>query len=183
VNPQTGKFNTNSRSYRFKRYRVSTSQLEKLGVLHAIKKAGGLLHILQKYIPDHCWDQKLISEKFTKKSQQKQLFDMVRKIFADKDVFEEYYHPGIRFSTSRRKVQLDVFIPSLSLAFEFQGEYHYHDHDVFGKLAHQKRRDEEKRVACERVNITLIEIPYWWNQSKDFILTELGKRRPDINLT
>lgn len=56
---------------------MSAPQLESLGVLHAINQSGGLVSVLRKFIPYYNWNEKLMKEKLTKKSQQKQLFEMV----------------------------------------------------------------------------------------------------------
>ena len=63
--------------------------------------------------------------------------------------------------------ELDIYLPELKLAFEYNGEY-YHD-------IHEKRNPgyhEEKRKACKKANITMIEI--WendWRKDQDKIKT------------
>ncbi len=55
---------------------------------------------------------------------------------------------GTVFSSSLPSfdMELDIFLPAWSLAFEYQGEYHYTLHPYFGSgPAQQKRRDEEKK--------------------------------------
>lgn len=44
---------------------------------------------------------------------------------------------------------LDVFIPSLNLAIEYQGHQHFHDHFAYGHVIGRKVRDEEKKVAIQ----------------------------------
>lgn len=60
-------------------------------------------------------------------------------------------------------MELDIFIPEERLAFEYQGQHHYHDIYAFGRLWDIKQRDEEKKEACKRSGIKLIQIPYWWD--------------------
>ena len=98
----------------------------------------------------------------------------------EKEILMDYKHPELVYSDTRKRMELDIFIPSLNLAFEYQGEHHYHSHYLFGSNETQKVRDEEKRMACKRAGITLIEIPYWWDRSKTSIAATIHKYRPDI---
>lgn len=61
-------------------------------------------------------------------------------------MLEEYYHPQLEFSenivsNNRKQMQLDVFVPSLKLAFEYHGKQHYEDHPIFGSFSDQQVRD------------------------------------------
>ena len=64
-------------------------------------------------------------------------------------------------------MQLDVFIPSRSLAFEYQGKQHYEEVGIFSPTKTYQQRDEEKRILCAANNIKLIEVPYWWNRTHE----------------
>lgn len=62
------------------------------------------------------------------------------------------------------KYIIDIFIPSKSIAIEYQGEQHYKPIKRFGgekKLYQQKLRDEIVRLKCKQNGITLIEWPYY----------------------
>ena len=74
---------------------------------------------------------------------------------------EDFWHPEVK-SSEGTPLQLDVYIPSLSLAFEYQGIQHYQDFYAFGGASVRlyEIRDQEKRELCKKLNITLIEIPY-----------------------
>ncbi len=80
------------------------------------------------------------------------------------------------------QMELDVYIEEYSLAFEYQGEHHYDDHFLYGVSTTQQQKDDAKRKACKAHNITLIEIPYWWDGSTHSLLTTLSERRPDLPL-
>lgn len=48
------------------------------------------------------------------------------------EVLEDYEHPAIRFANTQSPMQLDVFIPSLRVAFEYHGKHHFEDTMIFG---------------------------------------------------
>jgi len=52
-------------------------------------------------------------------------------------------------------LELDVFLPRLSLAFEFNGDQHYVDTD-FGPCAPQVKRDRNKRHLCREHEVGLV---------------------------
>lgn len=55
------------------------------------------------------------------------------------EILEDFKHPTMVFSPKSSKtpkpMELDIFVPSLSLAFEYQGQHHYGDSDFFGSRA------------------------------------------------
>ncbi len=58
---------------------------------------------------------------------------------------------------------LDVYIPSLKIAFEYQGLQHYEPVEVFGGEEHflkQQSNDKKKKSICRKKNIELIEWKY-----------------------
>jgi len=72
-------------------------------------------------------------------------------------------------------MELDVFVPSLRVAFEYQGSQHYDYHYSYGSAKRQEQRDLEKRLACRKDGIRLIEIPYWSDTTPDGIRTMLAQ--------
>ena len=83
------------------------------------------------------------------------------------EVVEDYMHPDIIFPSTKRSVQLDVYIPARSLAFEYHGKQHYEEVGVFSPTRTYQQKDEEKRTLCASNNIRLIEVPYWWNRTQE----------------
>ncbi len=83
------------------------------------------------------------------------LGQQLQKIYPIGCILEEFSLPDSRLS-------LDFFVPSRTMAFEFQGE----QHDRFNAFFHatqadfvqQKARDVEKRQWCDMNDITLVEV-------------------------
>lgn len=70
---------------------------------------------------------------------------------------------------------LDIFIPSLNIAFEYQGQQHYEPVERFGGEEHfkiQVENDEKKRKICNENNIILIE----WSYQEKINKLELDKQ-------
>ena len=69
---------------------------------------------------------------------------------------------------------LDVYAPSIKIAFEYQGQQHYEPIEVFGGWQHfekQKENDKQKREICKNNGIDLIEWKYTENINK-FVLDQ-----------
>ena len=65
-------------------------------------------------------------------------------------------------------LELDIFLPSLKLAFEYQDIHHYKSADY----AHQplkmyQQRDQRKLDLAKENDITLILVPCWWDGKLD----------------
>mgnify|MGYP001222431193 FL=1 len=114
---------------------------------------------------------------------QKLLLNFVTNIFPDYDVYSNFKHPELIFSKSKMKMELDIWIPGKSLAFEYQGEQHYttfwnkKDEKSLQNLKDLQIKDEEKKEACKVLGIILVEITHNWNCTEDYIkeiLYQLG---------
>jgi hypothetical protein len=88
-------------------------------------------------------------------------------------IFVTYPHPCLLQT---------IFIPHLSLALEYQGEQHYFSLVRFGDLSVYQRRDRCKRKFASQFGLTLISIPFWWDNSSDSLASTIRQYRPDINL-
>lgn len=151
--------------------------------------------MLESVYPDHEWNPKLFLH--TKKVQ-KILYNMVKKLFPKEDILEDYRHPDLRYSSNSR-MELDIYLPGKNLAFEYNGyemslysafscsylttptrKQHYESNFVFGSHEIQRERDMMKIDACRARGITLIEIPYWWNQSEASLVSTIAHQRSDL---
>lgn len=93
-----------------------------------------------------------------------------------------YKHPLLVHDTTGFRMELDVYYPEVRLALEYQGKQHYRNAFYQENHQSQTRRDSEKREACQKQNITLIEIPFWWDRSLNSLAATILEHRPDIAL-
>ena len=74
------------------------------------------------------------------------------------------------------KMELDGYCEELKLAFEYQGKQHYtfikHLHRRKEIYEAQRERDKLKKILCDQMGITLIEVPYY-EDLESFIKKEL----------
>jgi hypothetical protein len=109
------------------------------------------------------WDQ----EKFSLGlKRQKQLHRAVKRLFQKEEIKWNFKHPDIRFPGTKRAAELDIWLPALRIAFEYQGEQHFVPIRAWGgrrALRKLRARDRHKREECERLKILLIEIEYTWD--------------------
>ena len=138
--------------------------------------------------PMHHYDRGQGCTKCLKKTQTK-LYDHLLSIFPEKLIEFDFKHPDLRFSKTNREMELDIWIPELKLAFEYQGEWHFIEHwsvgsgSTRGSLTDTQFRDEEKRVACRENGITLIEVDFTWDRERDSVVKKLEEEAPEIPLS
>ncbi len=73
-----------------------------------------------------------------------------------------------------------MYVPSLALAFEYQGERHYHFHYLAGNPTKRKLRDHIKKQIATANGLTLIEVPYWWDMKRESLAATVYHHRPDL---
>jgi len=108
------------------------------------------------------------------------LFITVQQLFQEEVVYLNYVHPSLIYSKSGQFMEFDISIPNLRLFMEYQGEHHYIWHHNYGPPNEKQQRDFEKKKCCQQMGFTLLEIPYWWNQTKDSLATVIHSIRPDL---
>jgi hypothetical protein len=74
--------------------------------------------------------------------------------------------------------RIDVFVPSINVAFEYQGEQHHQAVDYFGGadgLIRTKERDRRKKVLCAQSGVTLIEWHFYERISEELLFAKLAE--------
>lgn len=95
--------------------------------------------MLTKAYPNVQWDEKRIKlYGFMKKASQRWLYSIIRDLLptyikSTNDVYEDYHHSELRFEESGIGIELDIYIPSLKLAFEYHGQQHYESFSLFAE--------------------------------------------------
>eukprot|EP01114_Cavostelium_apophysatum_P003467 TRINITY_DN1335_c0_g4_i6.p1 TRINITY_DN1335_c0_g4~~TRINITY_DN1335_c0_g4_i6.p1 ORF type:complete len:879 (-),score=171.48 TRINITY_DN1335_c0_g4_i6:765-3401(-) len=159
-------------------YVVTTEKIKSLGATTLLRRYGNLMNILQKFYPDHPWEQQ--HRVYPSKSHFL-LFKMLQDLLPTcSNIHMNYNHENLQFNHSQQVMELDIYIPSLKLAFEYHGYQHYATQGIFDFVDSSSARDHEKRRACESVGITLISIPYWWDESPESLVATIRAVRPDI---
>jgi hypothetical protein len=109
------------------------------------------------------------------------LLSSIRRLFPFvSDIQLNYKHPQFSFLESKGNMELDIFLPSASLAFEYQGHHHFKSTGLYGQPSEYQERDKEKREVCTKSGVTLIEVPYWWDYHDDSLRATIHLHRPDI---
>jgi len=93
-----------------------------------------------------------IGEGFLKETQ---LANFTKKLYPD--AIREFSAPWLK------RQRIDIYIPFLKVAIEYNGEQHYRPVDFFGgepAFKQTKRRDQLKRKRCIQNNVHLIEWKY-----------------------
>lgn len=107
--------------------------------------------------------------------QEYKLFSYI-KLWYDDSIFQ--YHPEWL-----NGLYLDIFIPSINTAIEYQGKQHYEPIKYFGgeeKFSENKERDTKKQILCKENGITLLEWPYFQNITYTDVCVLLDKSRSEF---
>jgi len=164
---------------------ICVRQIEMLqsGTLAHIR---GLFPLLSLVYPGSHW--KMDTSTSVSKAQLR-VFSIVQQLFPFDEVLLNFrcvncLHSSHSFSlrTALQRKEFDVFVPWLSLALEYHGQQHFHWGFDCGSPEIRLRQDEHKRKLCHMLGITLIEVPYWWDFSKNSLAASVQSLRPDLLL-
>eukprot|EP00026_Physarum_polycephalum_P001094 Phypoly_transcript_01095.p1 GENE.Phypoly_transcript_01095~~Phypoly_transcript_01095.p1 ORF type:complete len:1190 (+),score=164.67 Phypoly_transcript_01095:101-3670(+) len=113
-------------------------------------------------------------------SHQGVLEKVAHELFAGRDIITNT-QKSLRNPISGKAFEIDVWIPSLSLGFEFQDVYHFTTAWYYHRplTTIQDRDTLKKGVILERGN-TLVQVPYWWNSALESLVATIQFSRPDL---
>lgn len=113
--------------------------------------------------------KKPIVKRLSKGAQE--LLDIVGEIFPNQRIVLEHNiaETGALF--------LDIYLPQLGVAFEYDGEFHSiyneHFHGSLDAFRASKKRDAQKTARCLELAIALVRISYDEEMTKDLVLSKL----------
>ena len=94
------------------------------------------------------------------------MLEIIKKIFSLEKILYRYKPKWLK------RMELDVYLPNLKLAFEYQGKQHFQPIDFFGGeqvYIEQVKRDKMKKEICDKRDIVLVYVLYDENLSKKLI--------------
>lgn len=94
------------------------------------------------------------------------LYQMTCRIFPDQLVMRHHKPAWLL------KLELDIYLPALNLAFEYQGEQHFHPIEAWGgeeALKKVQERDKRKAEICKKVGVKLITVSYTDPLTEDYL--------------
>lgn len=77
-------------------------------------------------------------------------------------------------------LELDVHLPDLELALEYQGQQHYHPIRAWGGLPALRKtqeRDARKADLCREQGVTLVRVEYTEALTEEHIHTRIARAR------
>jgi len=162
-------------------YRVTKEQLKSLRVSHLFSsRKGGVAKILSLRYPNISWEEKAFFSGGYRQASQKWLAATLNTLFPNERVHFNYRHPDVKLDDGGKESHLDIYLPDLNLAFEYQGAQHYEQLDVYGDVKQRMSRDSDKADRCAALGISLVAIPHWWDKQRPQLLAALLALRPDL---
>lgn len=103
------------------------------------------------------------------------LFQLVKRILRGRTVIHHHRPDWLD------GLELDIWVPELELALEYQGQQHFYPVEAWGgkgALKALQSRDQKKRETCNRVGVTLVEVDY----TEPLTLSHVRDRLTDVRV-
>eukprot|EP00026_Physarum_polycephalum_P003804 Phypoly_transcript_03819.p1 GENE.Phypoly_transcript_03819~~Phypoly_transcript_03819.p1 ORF type:complete len:654 (+),score=64.41 Phypoly_transcript_03819:47-2008(+) len=111
------------------------------------------------------------------------LLAKLKDIFPQEHIHENFTkHPQLlRSPGTGVGAELDIWIPSLNLAFEFQDSYHFTTAWYYNKPTDAiALRDNSKQTTARSQNIRLVVIPCWWQGDTESLEATIEFYNPEL---
>jgi hypothetical protein len=94
------------------------------------------------------------------------MFELVQDLFPGEPVLHHYWPAWLM------GLELDVFVPDVNLALEYQGKQHYEPVELWGgqeALDAQQKRDALKAARCKEIGVALLEVRHDDPLTREFL--------------
>jgi len=108
------------------------------------------------------------------------LFDYIKKMFPGVEVSKNFSHKQFEYSDTKRPFNISVYVPSLKLGFDYFEDPNTSCQYAVGANYSVNLFNRSKKNVCDKLGITLIEVPSWWDRKSESILVAIKRCRPDI---
>jgi hypothetical protein len=99
------------------------------------------------------------------------LYQIVGRVFAGDEVIR-HHRPGWLGG-----LELDIYVPTSRLAFEYQGQQHFHPVPAWGgqrALEEVRARDARKAKTCREMGVRLVTVDYTEPLTEDYVRSLIG---------
>jgi len=108
------------------------------------------------------------------------LFDYIKKMFPDIEVSKNFTYQKFEYSDTKRPFNITVYIPSLKLGFDYFEDPNTSCQYAVGANYSVNLFNRSKKNVCDKLGITLIEVPSWWDRKSESLLVAIRRCRPDV---
>eukprot|EP01114_Cavostelium_apophysatum_P022685 TRINITY_DN8291_c0_g1_i1.p1 TRINITY_DN8291_c0_g1~~TRINITY_DN8291_c0_g1_i1.p1 ORF type:complete len:560 (+),score=113.65 TRINITY_DN8291_c0_g1_i1:52-1731(+) len=156
--------------------KVSVAMMKEThGGASLLSQTGSVKNALKLAYPSTDWES-VVSLQISRP--QHVLLKMLKKLVPD--VLVNHRHPQLRYANGK-KMELDFYSPSLNLGIEYQGQHHYiHLWERCESPASRSRLDNSKAAACSEAGISLVAVPFWWDQTEAQLVDAIRKVKPNL---
>jgi len=175
-------------------YTLTTNDIRNHGGRGLLSNMGTFEAAILDAFPEFDWETGRLRKAgsggiYGRKVNQTRLENLVRRLFPHREVQPDYKQQQLRetaeFTDERypriinpdtgRELELDIFVPDLRLAYEYQGEGTHEAEDV-------KKRDAIKKKRCKELGITLIEVPAVWGATLEYVRDITEQRGIEVEI-
>jgi len=108
------------------------------------------------------------------------LIDTVKEMFPNEEIRFSFEREDLIYSDTKRPFKLDIYLPRLSIAFEYLEDPNSGAQYAMGAHYSIYHFFKAKRIVCESRNITLVEVPSYWDRKKSSLISVVKRLRPEI---
>jgi hypothetical protein len=148
-------------------------------------KDGRLKQILKEAYPTHKWPKHSLTLPLY--PGERRLLFILSLLFSKETIHQharKSYGPGLINPHTGAILELDAWIPSLKLAFEYQDDSHYETSTqlkLVGDVLHNiQERDHMKKELMKKKGLSLVEVGYWWDGRVGSLVNTILKERSDL---